>query len=141
MFGRRTKRKMSNRIQSLIGDNTQVIGDITFSGRLHVDGTVKGNVNADDDETALLTLSDRGTVEGEVRVPFVQLFGIVNGNVYAGERVELGSSARIEGDVYYSLIEMAMGAEVNGQLVHTSERERGALSLQHETAEDQPSNT
>ena len=140
MFGKRTKRKMSTTTESLVGHNTQVHGDISFSGRLHVDGTIKGNVSADD-ESSLLTLSDRGTVEGEVRVPFVQLNGIVNGNVFADERVELASSARIEGDVYYNLIEMAMGAEVNGQLVHTSERDRGALRLQHDAGDDKLDNT
>ena len=43
--------------------------------------------------------------------------GVVKGDVYSSDYVELGSTARIEGDVYYGLIEMAMGAEVNGKLV------------------------
>ncbi len=34
------------------------------------------------------------------------------------------SDARVEGNVYYKLIEMAMGAEVNGQMVHKEEKQK-----------------
>ena len=54
-------------------------------------------------------------------VPNVQLNGIVRGDVYASERVELGPTARVIGNVYYNLIEMAIGAEINGKLVHKPE--------------------
>jgi len=54
-------------------------------------------------------------------VPYVVLYGIVRGDVYANQRVELGSTARVIGNVYYNLIEMAIGAEINGKLVHQPE--------------------
>jgi cytoskeletal protein CcmA (bactofilin family) len=38
--------------------------------------------------------------------------------VAASQRVELGPTARVIGNVYYNLIEMSIGAEINGQLVH-----------------------
>ena len=132
MLGKRGKRRVSNKIDSLVGQHSRVLGDISFSGGLHVDGTIKGNVTAEDDDTAFLQLSNRGTIEGEVRVPYVQLDGVVTGNVYAAQHVALAASARIEGNVYYSLIEMAMGAEVNGQLVHMSEQDRLPLALAHD---------
>jgi cytoskeletal protein CcmA (bactofilin family) len=43
--------------------------------------------------------------------------------------IELAPQARVKGNVYYSLIEMAMGAEVNGSLVHRSESEPPKLSV------------
>jgi cytoskeletal protein CcmA (bactofilin family) len=46
--------------------------------------------------------------------------------------VELASSARVEGNVYYALIEMAMGAEVNGKLVRIVEESRPPLALDHD---------
>lgn len=131
MWGKRKKRKLT-RIDSLVGQHTQVAGDVRFSGGLHVDGTIRGSVTAEDEENSVLTLSDRGTIEGDVRVPYIILNGVVIGDVYARQHVELASSARVEGNVYYNLIEMAMGAEVNGQLVHTSEQEREPLALAHE---------
>jgi cytoskeletal protein CcmA (bactofilin family) len=45
----------------------------------------------------------------------------VKGDVRATERVELGPKARVIGNVQYKLIEMSIGAEVNGKLIHESE--------------------
>ncbi len=120
MWGKSKKRR-TTRIDTLIGQHSQVLGDVRFTGGLHVDGTVKGNVYAEQDDSSMLSLSDHGTVEGEVRVPYVVLNGVVVGDVYASEHVELASNARVTGNVYYSLIEMAIGAEVNGKLVHHHE--------------------
>lgn len=131
MIGK-TKKRKPTKVDSLIGQHSRVLGDIHFGGGLHVDGTIKGNVQADSDEKATLTVSDRGTIEGEVRVPYIILNGLVKGDVYADEHVELASSARVEGNVYYALIEMAMGAEVNGKLVRISEDQRAPLALDHD---------
>ncbi len=120
MWGNKKKPKQTAQIDSLIGQNTEIRGDVVFRGGLHVDGTVKGNVVAEDSEDSLLTLSERGTIEGEVKVPNVVVNGMVIGDVHASGHVELAAQARVHGNVYYSLIEMAMGAEVNGSLVHKS---------------------
>ena len=112
------KRKpRTSRVDSLVGKKARVLGEIRFSEGLHIDGLIKGNVVSDDDQPATLSVSDSGTIEGHVKVPNVIISGAVKGDVYSSEYVELGSTARIEGDVYYGLIEMAMGAEVNGKLV------------------------
>jgi cytoskeletal protein CcmA (bactofilin family) len=128
---RKNKKRKPTAVDSLIGQNSRIIGDFRFSGGLHIDGTVKGNVLADEDDHAMLTLSDRGTIEGEVKVPFIILNGVVKGDVHAREHVELASSARVEGNVYYRLIEMAMGAEVNGKLLRITEEESSPLALSH----------
>lgn len=116
MFGKKNKRV--TRIDSLIGQETVISGGVAFSGGLHIDGKVIGNIIADKDSTSVLTLSEQGKVEGEIRVPNVILNGHVEGDVHASEHIELALNARITGNVYYNLIEMAMGAAVNGNLVH-----------------------
>ena len=132
MWGSKKKLR-TTKIDSLIGRHTETLGDLRFSGGLHVDGVVKGNVYADDDSGAVLTLSEFGTVEGEVRVPNVVLNGTVIGDVYARDQIELAANARITGNVYYTLIEMAMGAEVNGSLVHRpSENDAPKLRLERD---------
>jgi len=128
---RKNKKRKPTTVDSLIGQNSQIIGDFRFSGGLHIDGTVKGNVLADEDDHAMLTLSDRGTIEGEVKVPFIILNGVVKGDVHAREHMELASSARVEGNVFYRLIEMSMGAEVNGKLVRIPEEDAAPLALSH----------
>jgi cytoskeletal protein CcmA (bactofilin family) len=116
MFG--IGKKSSYAIDTVIGAQTRVEGDVSFSGGLHVDGVVKGNIVAEKGSDAVLTVSERGRIEGDVRVPNLVLNGAVEGDVHAGERVELASHAKVKGNVFYKLIEMAMGAEVNGNLVH-----------------------
>ena len=117
MFSRNKNKLKAVKVDSLIGHHTELQGSVVFSGGFHIDGKLKGNVSADE-PLSLLTLSDHGVVEGEVRVPNVVLNGVVIGNVYASERIELAANAKVTGNVYYNLIEMAMGAEVNGNLVH-----------------------
>ena len=121
MFWNNGKRRKSAPIETIVGQHTELTGDIRFTGGLHVDGTIKGSVVAEPGSDSVLTVSETGRIEGEVRVPNVILNGAVSGDVHAGERVELASRARVQGNVYYHLIEMAMGAEVNGSLVHRGE--------------------
>ena len=115
------KRRTHAAINTLVGGDTRVHGDLHFIGGAHVDGFVKGNVKALDDDSAVLSISEGGMVEGSVTVPHLLLNGTVKGDVLVTERVELGATARVIGDVQYKLIEMAIGAEVNGKLVHESE--------------------
>ena len=117
MFGKK-KGFSAVRIDTLVGQGTEITGDLVFSGGLHVDGTVKGNVVAEEGSTALLILSEFGRIEGEVTVPNMVLNGEIVGDVFGSTRVELAPKARVKGSVYYNLIEMAIGAEVNGGLVH-----------------------
>jgi len=117
MFGRK-KGFSASRIDTLIGQGTEINGDLVFTGGLHVDGTINGNVEAEPGSTAILILSEFGRIEGEVNVPNMVLNGEIVGDVYGSTRVELAPKSRIKGSVYYNLIEMAIGAEVNGGLVH-----------------------
>lgn len=116
MFGK--GKKKTARMDTLVGVNSEIIGDIKFSGGLHVDGIVQGNIVAEGENNSLVQLSDKGTIKGEVKAPFITLNGVVVGDVYGSDHVGLEPKARVTGDVYYGLIEMAMGAEVNGRLVH-----------------------
>lgn len=125
------KNKKTTRMDTLVGSQSEVSGDVRFTGGLHIEGTIKGNVIAENDGKSLVQLSESGTIEGEIRAPFVVLNGVVVGDVHGGEHVELASKARVTGNVYYNLIEMAVGAEVNGKLVHTVVSDDVPLALGH----------
>ena len=84
---KKNKRRKAARIDTLIGENTHLKGDIHFSGGLRIDGVITGNITADEGEPALLTLSEKGRIEGEVRVPFQLINGDVKGNLYANEHI------------------------------------------------------
>jgi len=116
MFGKKKGNQVV--VRTLVGADTRVHGDIEFTGGFHVDGYVKGNVEAYKDGPSMLSISEGGCVEGSVVVPNLLLNGTVKGDVRATERVELGPRAKVIGNVQYKLIEMAIGAEVNGKLIH-----------------------
>lgn len=120
------KRLTIAKIDTLIGPKVEVQGSLTFAGGLHVDGLIRGNVAARDGEgkDAFLTLSETGVIEGDVQVPNVVLSGRVVGDVVADDHVELKAGATVTGNVYYHLLEMSRGAEVNGELVHLDEEEQ-----------------
>jgi cytoskeletal protein CcmA (bactofilin family) len=124
----RKRRFKPPKVTTVIGQGTEIKGHVTFSGGLHLDGKVQGNVTGVPDSNSTLTISERGIVEGDVRLDNLILNGEVQGDVYASQRVELASAARVAGTVHYQLLEMAMGAEVNGQLVHSEEQMQRQLA-------------
>ncbi len=136
------KKKLSSmRVDTLIGKGTVVRGDLHFIGGLHIDGRIEGNVVAGDNDGAALVLSEGGEVQGEVHAPNMMLNGSVEGDVYSAGHLELAANAKVCGDVYYNLLEMAVGAEVNGKLVHRKggkpqlEDQRGRAEIEPETGE------
>jgi cytoskeletal protein CcmA (bactofilin family) len=135
MLGQGKKPKTAGtKVDTIIGQQTRIEGDVHFSGGLHVDGRIKGNIIAADGSASLLTVSEHGEIEGDVRVPTVILNGTVTGDVHSEERIELAAKAKVNGNVYYKLIEMAMGASVNGSLVHRSEAGSSVVNFEREPA-------
>jgi len=117
---RKQPSKPQNRIDSLIGVGTRIEGNVNFTGGLRVDGEVIGNVTAVSDQPSTLVLSEQARIDGEVRVSHLVLNGEVNGPIYAAEFLELQSRSKVKGDVHYNVLEMHLGAIVEGHLVHRS---------------------
>ena len=121
MFGRKKKGPITGRIDTLIARSALIKGDVEFSGGLHLEGKVSGNLRAaaatSAAEPSTLWISEPGSVEGTVDVASVVINGSVIGDVFARDRIVIGAKARINGNVHYGTIEMALGAEVNGKLI------------------------
>jgi cytoskeletal protein CcmA (bactofilin family) len=122
MFSRDSKQ---TRIDTLIGKASRVHGDLEFVGGLHLDGGIAGNVRADPGEDSSLSVSETGAIEGNVEVRNIMLNGAVKGDIVARGRVVLGATARVEGNVYYGVIEMTLGAQIMGKLTRISEATPG----------------
>lgn len=105
---------------TLIAPGTKVEGDVHFDNQLFVKGEVRGNIIAEKAE-AQLVISPEGLVAGEVKAPNVVINGRVEGDVHATQRLELAAGAQVKGDLFYALIEMQLGAQVQGRLVHTEQ--------------------
>ena len=104
---------------TLISSDTTIKGDISFTGQLDVEGTVVGSIQATSGD-AVLRVGSGGRVDGEIKVPHATVNGKVEGDIHSSERLILSEQAVVDGDVYYNLIEMAVGAKVNGGLRHSS---------------------
>ena len=121
MFDKKTKKMaFSAGGTTLISKNTEIIGDICFSGTLMIEGQIKGNVYSVDGEDAEARVLESGCIEGEIRVPTLVINGKVTGDVFSTKHVELASKTVVNGNVHYVLIEMVKGAQVNGKLVYST---------------------
>ena len=120
MFGRNNNSKPQPKettLETLIGANTHIKGNITFSGGMRIDGKITGNVLGDKEGT-LLVISETAQIEGEVHATQIISNGVIIGNVFSYATLELQTKARIKGDVHYNKIEMHSGALVSGQMSH-----------------------
>lgn len=134
MFGNKPS-KPQNRIDSLIGAGTKVKGDMHFTGGLRVDGEVDGNVIASPGKASTLVLSEHARVDGEINVSHLVVNGVVTGPVYAAEYLELQSKAKLTGDVHYKVLEIQLGAIIEGRLIHLSEGSDKGAALKLSGAE------
>ena len=116
------------RIDTLIGKAAHIHGDIEFVGGMHLDGSIVGNVRSDRAPGSTLSVSEGGSIEGMVDVPNVRLDGTVKGDIHAPGRVVLGATARVEGNLYYGVIEMTLGAQIMGKLTQVAPEGAAAVA-------------
>lgn len=105
---------------TLISRETEIVGDIHFTGDLEIQGSVKGNIIAKGGGAAVVRIIEGGRVQGEIRAPHVVINGQVTGDIHAAEHAELAAKAQVEGNVHYQMIEMVKGAQLNGGLVYST---------------------
>lgn len=116
MFSK-NRNKAPSRIDTLVGVDTRVEGDIHFTGGLRVDGSIRGNVT-ESETPSTLVLSENGRIEGAITVSQVVINGKVVGPVHALQFIELQAKARVTGDVSYKSLEIHTGSVVEGKLVY-----------------------
>lgn len=120
MFFKKSNRSQ-NSIETLVGVDTQINGDVHFSGGLRVDGAIRGDVSEPNASPSTLILSENGSIEGAVTASKIVINGKVTGTVKAGQFIEMQSKARIIGDLHYKSLEMHTGAVIEGKLVYLAD--------------------
>ena len=106
------------------------------SDQLQVNGIVKGNIYAQAGSKAVVTISEKGRVKGEIRVPNVIVNGKVFGDIRSDKHIELAAKAEVKGNVYYHLIEMVKGSRVDGHLVHLQDGKQEVDTRPPKSAEE-----
>lgn len=117
MFFKKSVRIDSN-IDTLVGSETRIHGDMQFTGGLRVDGVIVGNVVENREHPSTLIVSESGSINGAVEASKLVLNGTINGPVKSAVFVEMQSKSRIVGDLYYKSLEMHTGAVIEGKLVY-----------------------
>ena len=108
-------------IDTLIGRDCRIEGDIVFRGGLWVDGHIIGNVRAEPQGAGYLIVPPQGRIEGDIRARHIVINGEVIGNLHASDRVELLARARIIGNISYVGMTMQAGCSVLGKLLQVEE--------------------
>jgi cytoskeletal protein CcmA (bactofilin family) len=108
----------SEKVETIIGKEVVIQGDLIFSGGLYIEGKVIGKVLTNSTTDSLLTLAPEGSVDGEIRASKAIISGRLQGDIYSTERIELTETAQIQGNIHYKLLEITAGATVSGQLIH-----------------------
>ncbi|MDX1492045.1 MAG: polymer-forming cytoskeletal protein [Pseudohongiellaceae bacterium] len=131
MFGSSDKGNLAaGSAHTLVSRQTEIAGDMRFSGELIIEGKITGNIYADDQSNAVIRVAESGVVEGEIWVPSAVINGLVKGDIHSAKHLELAAKAVVTGNVYYTLIEMVMGSEVNGSLMHIAKAKQEAKRLE-----------
>ncbi len=102
--------KNTEKLESLIGTNSNFKGDINTKGTLRVDGTLEGNVNAD-----WVILGEKAYLKGDVTARGIIVGGKVDGNLKAKEIVEIKPKGQVFGDIQASKLTIAEGGMFDGR--------------------------
>ncbi len=105
-------RPTSSPIESTIGPNTHVKGDIQGDGGLRVDGVVEGTIEV----TGNLVITESAKVRAEIKANNISVAGAIQGNVTA-TRVEILDTGRVWGDLTVKSLLVNEGAYFRGQTI------------------------
>ncbi len=95
---------------NLIGNGTEIIGNIQLTSDIRVDGKITGNIQS----TGRVLVGNSGEIEGNVYCKAADVAGKIKGNVTASENITLKSNACIIGDLATIKLSVELGAQFTG---------------------------
>lgn len=98
-------------VSGFVGSGTVVSGDAEFKGMLRIDGYFTGRIRS---EKGSLIVSAGGKVDADIEVASAKINGAVKGDIVAGQRIELGRSARVHGNIQTPALVIEEGAVFEG---------------------------
>jgi cytoskeletal protein CcmA (bactofilin family) len=131
MLRRKTDRPSIDvsRLSSLIASGVEIAGDVMVTDGVRIDGQVVGNVLTRPDASGLLVLSERGRIEGDVRVHDAVVNGTICGDIEVENFLELQANARVTGAIRYRNLQMACGARVEGSMTCIADRPEASAAV------------
>lgn len=121
ILGRDRPQQGSSTGSTIIGSDTHLVGNLTLSDSLHLDGRIDGDIQSEGD----VTIGQSGRLEGEIRARRVLISGQVSGRIDA-ERLEIVAGGTVEGNVVTVDLVIEPGGRFNGSSEIRSEPSREA---------------
>lgn len=120
MFGR-----SSAKLETVIGADSKITGELAIGGTVRVDGTVEGDIRAD-----WVIVGETGRIRGNVQARMMVLGGRIEGNIDASEIVELKGKGQVFGEICTAKLTISEGALFEGQscMKKKSEAREGKVS-------------
>lgn len=97
----------------------RVKGNVSFTGVMHVQGDILGDVRSDEDAKATIVVGESGKVTGAIDAPHIVLNGRVCGPVHSSQSIEINAGACLAGDTAYRTIAVHSGGVIEGLLIPT----------------------
>ena len=118
------------RLSGFIGYGTVLTGEASFHAMLRIDGHLTGRITS---ENGTLIVGASGQVDANIMVASAVINGTVNGDIIALEKIELGRTARVVGNIQVPRIVIEDGAVFEGACSMTRAKE----ALEQRIAESQ----
>ncbi len=111
--------KETDKLESVLGSNSTFKGELNVKGTLRVDGTIDGQLEADQ-----VILTETAVVKGTIKAKKIIVGGKIDGNMSAQELVEIKSKGKVLGDILTSKLAITEGGEVNGRIEMNKEEDK-----------------
>ncbi len=108
------------RLSGFVGHGTMLTGETVFEAMLRVDGHLVGTVSS---EAGTLIVGTNGRVDANVSVSAAVINGTVNGDIAASEKIQLGRTARVIGNIQTPRLTIEDGAVLEGGCTMLKARE------------------
>lgn len=129
MFGsirKQVDETFSHDIETIVGRNTIIKGEISGSANLRVDGTVEGSISSE----SCVIIGESGIVNGDIKANTLNVSGQVNGNADIVDNLSITASGQLIGDVKVGSLNIAQGGVFKG-------RSEMSVRPRHETAAEE----
>lgn len=98
-------------LSGFVGTGTSVTGEATFKAMLRIDGHYSGRITS---ASGSLLVGSGGQVDANVEVAVATIHGVVNGDIIAGQRIELGRAGRLNGNIQTPSLVIEQGGVFEG---------------------------
>ena len=103
--------KELEKLQSFLGTQSELQGEVKIKGTLRLDGALKGKIEADQ-----VILGETAFLKGEILAKKIIIGGVVEGTLRAEELLEISSKGRVKGEIFANNLIVIEGGQFNGQI-------------------------